>query len=89
MLLLTFALNPRASAYAKPICYLRAIHEHNEIVRGLAERSDTGFLDFERAMPLDREYWRDDGIHFTARGNRVRAEIIAKQLVQSNVLPGR
>jgi lysophospholipase L1-like esterase len=66
--------------------YQAAFDEQNLVVERLAEEMNTYFYDFAADMPLDEEYW-GDGRHMTAKGNRLRAELIAAYLDENGVIP--
>jgi hypothetical protein len=66
--------------------YQAAFAEHDEVIRWLADELDTYFYDLAADMPPDDENW-SDGIHMTAEGNHVRAELIAAYLDEAAAIP--
>ena len=89
-LLVTFAFR-KNKGYAGTKYHDLAIAQHNGITRELAAKWGASLVDLRRLMPMDAKYWRTDGIHFTPEGNRVRAELIARHLLEQGILaaPGK
>ncbi len=65
------------NAYTASPHHIRALAEHNAILRKIAIETGQFFFDLEAKIPDDSAYWADDGIHFTSRGNALRARLIA------------
>jgi len=66
--------------------YIRAYAEGNAVVRRVALETDAALFDFAEVMPTDAVYFTD-GRHFTAEGNRYRAELYADYLIEAGYLP--
>jgi lysophospholipase L1-like esterase len=68
--------------------YRRAIVEHNDVLRSVAERSGAAFFDFAATFPTDRRYFTD-GRHNNEDGAALKAKLFADFLVASGLLSGR
>jgi lysophospholipase L1-like esterase len=87
VVLVTFASNPNKNDYVAAPHYQYAIAEQNEVLRAIADDTDSYLFDFAPLMPLDDVYWVE-GRHLTAEGNRLKAEMIAEFLASTGALPG-
>jgi len=82
VILMTWAYNPQEFE----IHLREAFNDHNDTIRELAVEESVALLDFERLMPPDREYWFEDGAHFTEQGAVKAAELVAKFLHEKGFL---
>ncbi|MBT8216519.1 MAG: SGNH/GDSL hydrolase family protein, partial [Acidimicrobiia bacterium] len=64
----------------------RAVQEHNEILRELAETMSAPIYDLAADMGDEQRLWFDNH-HVTRHGARVKAELIAAYLDQAGLLP--
>lgn len=71
----------------RPQYWRDAVDENNEIIRRLAEEHDVPIYDLAQNLPLNREFWSDDGIHMYAPGTHEQAEEYAKFLGGAGLLP--
>jgi lysophospholipase L1-like esterase len=68
--------------------YRRAIVEHNDVLRSVAERDGAAFFDFAAVFPTDRRYFTD-GRHNNEEGAALKAKLFADFLVDSGLLSVR
>lgn len=83
ILLTTFTYNPSfpnsSSSYPE---YQTAIDEENEIIRTIANTTETYLFDLANLMPTKKEYYTD-GYHFTETGNKLRAKLIGTFILET------
>lgn len=81
----TFAYSPvfQESPWISTEVYRRGYAEHQEVVRGLA--AEAHVFDFAKLMPTDRKYF-SDGLHYTALGNQLRADLYADYLIGNDLI---
>jgi lysophospholipase L1-like esterase len=77
-----------ARAYVNSTHHTKAIAEQNAILEAVAKESGSKFFDLQAGLPDDAAYWREDGVHFTKRGNQLRARLIAQFLRANGLVPG-
>lgn len=68
--------------------YLRAIREHNDVVRRLARQEGVAVYDLAAEFPLERKYFID-GRHMNEDGARLKAQMIAAFLEREGLVPGK
>jgi len=85
-MLVTYAYTPYFEDYVTTPHYKRAIFEHNDIYRKIAESDGVPFLDLQAVMPKDKKYFTD-GRHNSALGARKKAELYAEFLTSHNLIP--
>lgn len=86
--MMTFAVSPEfgeAPRVTSPE-YAAAIAEHNEIVLRICREQRLECHDHAAEMPPDRRYWTD-GRHTTEAGSELRAQLVARWLLGSGLLP--
>jgi lysophospholipase L1-like esterase len=71
----------------RPEYWREAVDENNGIIRQLADERDVPLYDLAQKLPLNREFWSDDGIHMYAPGTLEQAQEYAAFLVESDLLP--
>ena len=90
VVLVTFAHSPAfAGARTSSDEYRMAYDEHNQVLKSLSGPAHV--FDFAAAMPDDEIYYTD-GRHFTALGNKKRAELLVEFLLDQHLVvdqPGR
>ena len=88
VVLATFAYSPDFSdePWVNTEAYQRGYDESNAVVRAVAEDTDADLYDFATEMLVDTIYFTD-GRHFTAEGNRYRANLYADYLIAGGYLP--
>jgi len=57
--------------------YQQAVKENNEIIEDIASEYNVPFFDFKSVMPINDEYWANDGIHLKRRGAELKAVLFA------------
>jgi lysophospholipase L1-like esterase len=77
--LTTFAANPAVDHYVKYAFYRRGLAEMNQVIREVAKRERTLFVDVDGRLSRDVALWAD-GVHLDARGSRAHAEIVGDAL---------
>ncbi|KAA3598068.1 MAG: SGNH/GDSL hydrolase family protein [Calditrichaeota bacterium] len=65
-----------------------AIQEGNNIIKEIAENSEISFFDFASQMPQDTSFFTD-GIHFTEKGNQLKANLFEKFLENKNLIQNK
>lgn len=86
--LMTFAVSsefPEEPRVASPE-YVEAIREHNRVVLGICAAHGLECYDHAAEMPSDRRLWTD-GRHTTPAGAELRAQLVARWLLRSGLLP--
>ncbi|HEX9641313.1 MAG TPA: SGNH/GDSL hydrolase family protein [Candidatus Krumholzibacteria bacterium] len=68
--------------------YVAAYAEMNEMVRAVAEHSGASLFDFAAIFPQDPRYYTD-GRHMNEEGSLLKAELFARYLIESHLLPPR
>jgi len=71
----------------RPDHWIKAINEHNDITRQLAEELDVPLYDLATNLPVDGAFWEIDGIHLVAKGTYEQAEQYAQFLDESGLIP--
>lgn len=61
---------------------LREMNRFNNAVRELARKHNVELIDLEREIPKDLDHFYDD-VHFTPKGSRKAAEVIASSLLET------
>lgn len=74
IMLATWAFSREAGDYVAMPHYLKAIHEHNAIVKKLCGELNVPLYDFNAEMPEERSLW-SDGRHVNETGSRKKAEL--------------
>jgi len=64
---------------------MKALAEHNSILRQVAEDDKCHLYDLARQMPSDREQM-PDGIHLNEESSKVKADLIFAWLVENEVI---
>ena len=84
----SFAYSPlfTEDARSNSMEYATAYEQHNKMVEPLAKEMDVFFVDLEKQMPDNKEYW-PDGRHTTFVGAQTKAEIIAAYIDEINIIP--
>lgn len=67
--------------------YRAALGETNDVVREVAADEGVPLIDMHGQFPRSPRYFRD-GIHVTEEGARLKARIVARELVEQGLLPG-
>jgi lysophospholipase L1-like esterase len=85
VILSTFAFRPSTSeTFSEP--YQLGISQHNDLSRNLAREYNSLFFDFKSVFPTHEKYWCDDGVHFRAEGNILRAQLFADFIIDNKIL---
>lgn len=86
--LLTFTLSPHFPQEPRAFTpeFAFGIAQNNETLFNLAAEMNVPIFDFAAVMPTAPQYFAD-GIHFTAEGNRLRAQLIGDFIISQNFLP--
>lgn len=71
----------------RPEHWIKAINEHNEITRRLADDLDVPLYDLAANLPVDDEFWEIDGVHLVAKGTEEQAREYAEFLDNSGLIP--
>jgi GDSL-like Lipase/Acylhydrolase family len=71
----------------RPDYWRKAVDEHNDILRKIAEEQETPIYDLAANLPLKTDYWSGDGIHMFLPGTREQAAEYARFLIEQNLLP--
>ena len=71
----------------RPEHWIKAINQHNDIARDLAEELDVPLYDLANQLPIDSEFWEVDGIHLVAKGTHEQAQQYAQFLDESGLIP--
>ena len=87
VMLSTWAYYPEATManYMTQAYRVRGITETNDVIRRLAEEYETLFCDFQKEIPLERNYWQE-GVHLTEQGTAEQARQYATYLIGSGSL---
>jgi lysophospholipase L1-like esterase len=64
-----------------------ALHEHNEVVKRLAQDMDVPLIDLMGELPEDPDYWLFDYEHQSVAGTHVQAQLYAAFLVENDLIP--
>ena len=88
VLLVSFTYSPEFDTEPRAFSeeYQAAYAEQNAIVQAIADSTDALVFDLFAVMPQDAEYF-SDGIHFSALGNQLRAELLSDFIVAHSMLP--
>lgn len=84
--LATWASTTEFEDYASKPVYQKGYVENNEVVKRVGAVCKVPVFDFEKAMPKDKEYW-GDGRHVNEKGARLKAELFAKHLHETGLIP--
>jgi len=84
--LVSYAYTAYFKDYVTTPHYKKAISEHNDVYRKIADTDKVPFLDLDAIMPKDEQYFTD-GRHNSAKGARKKAEIYAEFLTSHNLIP--
>jgi hypothetical protein len=60
----------------------------NETSKRIAELHEVPFIDLEKSVPKSLDYFIDD-VHYTEKGNRVMAEVIAQNIAAADYIAGK
>ena len=78
-------INRFESRYASPRSLKRALDAINEVTKRLADEEGVTFVDLAGRVPRDLAHFTDE-VHFTERGAREVAKIIAATLVEAKMI---
>jgi adenosyl cobinamide kinase/adenosyl cobinamide phosphate guanylyltransferase len=78
-------INRFESRYASPGSLKRALDAINAVTRDVAQQEGVTFVDLASRIPRDLAHFTDE-VHFTERGAREVAEIIAATLVDAKMI---
>jgi lysophospholipase L1-like esterase len=86
--MMTFAVSPEFTEAPRVTSpeYAAAIREHNQVLLRVCEEDRLACHDHAAEMPSDRRYWTD-GRHTTEAGAELRAQLVARWLLGSGLLP--
>ena len=86
VVLATWAHSPHLGDYASRDDYQEGFRQNNEVVREVGTRMSVPVFDFARVMPQEKEFWAD-GAHVNERGAAKKAELFARFLDRSQLIP--
>jgi len=64
-----------------------ALEENNEAIFGVCESTSAVCYDFANDMPIDEVFWVRDGHNVNTDGAQKKAELVARYLTESNMVP--
>lgn len=66
--------------------FRRGLAEHTKFIATLAEKAGVGLIELDKSMPGDQWLYADS-IHMTAKGNVIKAKLVAKAIVPTLPTP--
>jgi len=82
----TWAYSPQFGDYAATPAMKLGVNQGNHVVEDVAKGMQVSLFDFAAVMPEAKEFWADGG-HLNANGSRVKAELFARYLDESKLIP--
>jgi len=82
----SFGIDERRADVAKDVMW--GIEQMNGVIRRVAAKTDADLFDFAKVFPNDLDYYFD-GVHNNERGAALKAQLFARFICESHVIPER
>ncbi|NVJ48684.1 MAG: SGNH/GDSL hydrolase family protein [Cytophagia bacterium] len=70
---------PKEAPYFRAIEFQQALAQHNQVMIDLSEQYGLELIDLAKELPIEKDMFTD-GVHFTAKGNKLRVKLISDKL---------
>lgn len=84
--IVTFPYTPQMPGYFDIAGFREGLDQHNGILRDIAKKLNAPLMDLAAVFPTEKSFWGFDGIHASEKGTELEAAIIAKFLIDQNLI---